>query len=459
MQTELSSRPRFPVGEIRSAAILFADVCNSTEIANILPLGDYDAFLNEFQVLMREAIDEVISDRKFAEGDLEASVRGDEAFLIIYGGQGPEAIRRNLQAALDIGLTMKRKWVLSSFNRGRTRHGKGIEDIGIGVHLGEVVVGVHPARGQRLTAEGWAISLAKKVEGLTRQGEYSRILVTERVYRTLAEAQTGVYFAPRKRIRLASPDRVIATYEIKGFSMGGKPTGWQATAEELSALQRMLETNPYDLWLAVLVGNLHYAQNSYREALNAYRMALETEPDFASAMHNAALCRYHLREYDKADALCRRMLQSTGTVLADVWYLLGLIAWQRGQLENEQQAYHEALAAESRHCGARLNLIESLLQSGQYTEAVDVAADAPQDGIDPPDQAVCAFLHGLSLALAGRDCGQAFDRAEQLARDLSEGEPVRFDLTDCLALAREHLSGPAQDRALASAAALKACGP
>ena len=164
--------------------ILFADIRDSSEIAGTLSIEEYDFLLNEFQVLMRAAIEQVLSSH-FRPGipwPGEISIRGDEAYLVLFAGPDGVSADAGLRAVMEIAFAMKRKWLLSQVNRQRILQGKMIQDIGIGMHMGEIALGPHPGRGTGHTAEGWAINLAKKLETASREGQYSKIIVSSSVY-------------------------------------------------------------------------------------------------------------------------------------------------------------------------------------------------------------------------------------------------------------------------------------
>src|SRR5262249_38962410 len=89
---------------------------------------------------------------------------------------------RDAQAAIAMAIELKRRWLLSEFNQ--KRRGKSFYDVGVGLHFGPIMLRRHPSAegvGRSFNAEGYAISLAKRIEGYARNGRLSKIMLSKRM--------------------------------------------------------------------------------------------------------------------------------------------------------------------------------------------------------------------------------------------------------------------------------------
>ncbi len=417
--------------EIQMATIMFVDICNSSEISNILSLEAYDAFISEYQMIARQVIERALDDLPAkARTECEFSIRGDEAFFIACGPNDDASIERHIDIALHIAFNIKRRWMLSSFNRTRIAQGKHNEELGIGIHIGEVVVGFHPGRGLPRTAEGWAINLTKKIEGLSRQGMYSHIMVSEGVYRHARQSTLGVCFTDRNTTWVEGIRRNLPIYEVKGFKQG---YDFEITDEEFDVIYRAYLNNPYDLWMGLMVGNYFYHQGRYHKAIETLRDTLEAEPAYVPGLYNIAICYYQVGDFKRAAEYCHAVLRYDKDH-AEAYYLLGLYHLQHGQLAEEIENYQHALLCNPSLAIARINLIESLIQHGEYRQALRFADDADAANCDDGELAVCAFLGYLAGLLAHDNHAEACRERLEALLAVPLSRMIPFDFSDCQAL-------------------------
>ncbi|MHB9022682.1 MAG: adenylate/guanylate cyclase domain-containing protein [Armatimonadota bacterium] len=430
--------------EVRMATIMFVDVRNSSEISNVLSLEDYDAFINEFQVLARDAVENRLAEINPTDlRDIEYSIRGDELFFINYVGTDEEALLRNIETIMHIAFDLKRKWMFSSTNRKRIAQGKMIDDIGMGIHIGEVIVGHHPGRDFPRTAEGWAINLTKKIEGLSRKGNYSKIMVSEGVFRRARRTALRVYFTPRSTVWFDGIGRYLPVYEVKGYKL---PSTAQSTDEEFELLQRAFLNNPCDLWLGSMVGAVLYQRGNFRGAMEFYRDTLEIEPTYVPGLFSLALCSYHLGDIDRAAEICQEALRHEPDY-TDAHYLLGLYYARTGDFAREVAAYQHALLIDPSQGPPRLNMVESLLLQGKVSDALVAAEEGVDSGLTGAELLLCRFLYLLSAALENDFRWTAL--ADQVLDEIQTNTvELEFDFADCRNLVEEQLEGERRQRLL-----------
>jgi hypothetical protein len=179
--------------EVRRAVILFADFMNSTEVANNLGVVEYDTIIDEFQRVARQVLDLVVVPAAAARGwQLESSIRGDEVNFFLHAPPGtpvqsmrqhgaPAVHPHQVWLALACGVYLRLFWLVSGYNRVRLQQGLLPRGLGVGIHEGPVVFGQHWGRPKMASSEGFAISLAKRIESEARNGGASQIMVSDAI--------------------------------------------------------------------------------------------------------------------------------------------------------------------------------------------------------------------------------------------------------------------------------------
>jgi len=429
--------------EIRIATILFADIRNSAQISNVLNLHRYDGFISQFQGAMRRVLDEHLAEHYSPEEreEIDYGVRGDEACLIIYRARTPEDAERDVENAFHIAQHMKRDWLFTKFNRERLLEGKMIEDIGVGINMGEVVVSEHPGRPGERSPEGWAINFAKKVEGTSREAPYSKIMVSQSVHHIAKKPSMGVSFAERQIILFSGIDRRLPVYEVKCFDLGGEQPE-SMTPEERRVMERALRNNPYDLWLSLMYGNALYHEGDFDKAIDAFRNAIDAEPDYVVPYFNIGTSYYRQGLVSSAAEYVDLAL-SRDPGYAKAHYLRALILGDRGDYEAEIAAYEVALDHDPTYVDATINLCEVMLLHGRPSEALNRIEQGLRALEDAEARLILGFLGALSASVAEEaPRRQEFLRLTQEGTTkFPKGHSIRFDFTDCMAMVEEKLSG------------------
>lgn len=280
-QTELKIRleaePKFI--QPLDAVILFADIIASATISEYSSEESYDDFISEFQTLALRVIGDNLAKHGFDAEDrhfCEYSVRGDEAVLLLYTKR-PE---RDVKVALDTAIELKREVFLSRFNR--TRQGRSFFDVGIGIHYGRVVLKRHPStRGadRKFNAEGYSINLTKRIEGYSRNGTFSKIMLSKRFAELVT---TPMILSKRLDIALAGIYGAFPMYELQVCGNIDEPEyAPNISREDIDYYVAALENSGYDMWLSLTVARRYYDEEDYPTAERYYNAAIERFPNFA----------------------------------------------------------------------------------------------------------------------------------------------------------------------------------
>jgi glucose-1-phosphate thymidylyltransferase len=305
-QTELKRRldgdPDFkhPI----EAVILFADIIASATISEYISEEAYDAFISEFQALALRVIGDNLTkhgvdpeDRHFCE----FSVRGDEVVLLAYTKR-PE---RDARMALDIAIELKREVFLGGFNR--TRQGRSFFDVGIGINFGRVVLNRHPSAlgaSRTFNAEGYSINLTKRIEGYSRHGTFSKIMLSKRFSELVT---TPMILSKRVDVALTGIYGAFPVYELQVCGNIDEPEFAPHIArEDIDYYVAALENSGYDIWLSLMVARHYYDAEDYPTAERYYSAAIERFPTFAVGHRYLGRNFYRQGKYGEAKRVLER---------------------------------------------------------------------------------------------------------------------------------------------------------
>ena len=197
----------------RQAVILFSDIIHSSVFSDTLGLIDYDMFLEEFQKTMFDVQKRVFKLNQVDQSKIEFDIRGDEACAILY----TDDTRNNLHTALMMASYMKSLWFQSSFNMKRVSEAKIASDIAIGIHTGKVIVRSRVSKNMPPKPEGYAINLAKRIEGLSREGTHTKMMISNDVRILMKQFNIDIEITRRITKQFQGILYPIHVYEIINF--------------------------------------------------------------------------------------------------------------------------------------------------------------------------------------------------------------------------------------------------
>jgi adenylate cyclase len=189
------------IGQEKKIAILFADLRGFTTFSEALPAYDVIYILNRYFHRMGKIITQ--------HGGMINNYMGD-GFMALFGWDDPrQAAARSVRAAVEMVAAME------SFNRYlESMYHKQLH-IGVGIHYGEVVLGMVGASGSnpQMTAIGDAVNLASRIEAANKKLG-TTLLVSEAVYH---EVQSQVEVNQRCAVDIPGKTGQYMLYEIQGI--------------------------------------------------------------------------------------------------------------------------------------------------------------------------------------------------------------------------------------------------
>ncbi len=163
------------------ATILFLDIMNSSEYANVLSVEEYfQTFLKEFQETVLRTTALYFSHESsgiYNSSNYYVDIAGDEARIFLFSDNRG----LDVQTALNLAVLIKMSWLTGNFNRVRINHRKPPEDLGVGINSGYLY------RKENGKLEGFAINLAKRIENHSRLGHSSKIMI-HKISRTILDS-------------------------------------------------------------------------------------------------------------------------------------------------------------------------------------------------------------------------------------------------------------------------------
>ena len=425
---------------VRMATILFADIVGCSEVSNELGPTEYDTFVSEFQQIGMDAQELLFPKGEYDDTKFELTVRGDEVCLILHttpevtpgstgeGELNQQKRREEAEKAFLFAMSLKLLWLVGSYNQRRLENGQLPRDIGVGIHHGLVVFQPHPQTVRTNTSEGFAINLAKRIEGVSRLGTASRVFVSKEVRHLLRESSLELEFDEGR------------TYELKGITTSPHlhevvEIGNSTPVFETAVMQTLSETagnvieayyaaarvHDEDFWLRKLVGyvmiakkdrrapellnkddvvgnyfeqgNALTALGQYDEAIRCYQEAVKVKRDMQQAWNNMGIACDHKGDYDEAIRCFSRAVEIKPDY-HKAWNNIGGANHHKGDYDEAIRCYQEAVKVKPDYHEAWYNMGLAYAHKGDYDQAIrcyQKAVDLEPDSHEPWYNMACAY--------------------------------------------------------------------
>jgi len=157
-------------GHEKSVTVLFADIRGFTTLSENHSPREIVEMLNEYLERMTNVI-------KSENGVVDKFI-GDAIMAVFYPGEQGDDTTRAVMAGMQMMEELKR------FNIKRKSNELFTIDIGIGVNTGPAIVGMIGSKSGRLdyTVIGDTVNVASRLEGMSKLGKYTKIVISESVY-------------------------------------------------------------------------------------------------------------------------------------------------------------------------------------------------------------------------------------------------------------------------------------
>lgn len=189
------------LGQIRTLAVLFADMRNFTPITEACPAFDVVYILNRYFTALKQVI--------VKHGGQVNLFVGDEISAVFGLETDP---RVGCRQAVDAGLEMLER--IQTLSRVIEQDFDVPLSIGVGIHAGPVIVGqVGPSDDLRFGLVGDTVNIASRLEGQTKQ-LMAPLLVSEAVVDHLTDT-TGLRIGPAQEVPLKGVEGLFGVRAIE----------------------------------------------------------------------------------------------------------------------------------------------------------------------------------------------------------------------------------------------------
>lgn len=296
------SDSRLPEGQSsgceKATGILFMDLVDSSVFASVLELREYAAYLDSFQKICLNQCRyffETFLEGKYSEGrDYCARIIGDELLVFVHTGKA----HNDVYLLACLAATLKAAWLAAPLNQLRTLRRQPVSQISGGIHYGLVWAQEH-ANGYEFS--GYAINMAKRIEGHSREGVRYRILLSDHAFKQVHFRQRNLLFGPCLTFDSKGLLGKTIAYELHSTFLNLGPRIDDNLASDVRRLLAdAVQLTTQDLWMHDFHQVWTEAANGQvdDDAMDLCRAVLMHEPNDPNAMYHLAQA---LRERGEAE--------------------------------------------------------------------------------------------------------------------------------------------------------------
>jgi len=396
--------------KVVDAAIVVADLEGSSEFANLASLEEYNRLVREYQWRAHEAILRYTRESALTLANLERAGRGDEVVLIVHS----LAREENAVHALKLALLLREAWLYSDFNRKRLEDGKDFAHVRVGIGEGRVVL-EKGAWAQSETAEGFAISQAKRIEGEAGTAR-AKILLKATLKPFVEKGVSGITLGETRALGKLKGVGEVEACPVEAYdgwiaelkrsreekesdlyilNMQGYMAQMSGSLGEARRLyEKALTLNSQSATVHNMLGTLSEAEGNFKEAEREFRLSISLEPgdqerrgNLGLALLNQGKVEEALTEFETAVGACGDEQFKWQTHLATALHTLE-------RFDEALVAYLKALALNPEYPLVHYNLACLYAQMGRKAHAIEELKEAERTGFknkeiirDDPDLA------------------------------------------------------------------------
>ena len=243
------SQSRWKVSDkgVLNTAILFVDLVDSSVFASILGLQEYAAHVESFSSICERQVHhffKVFLNGKYRRGpDYDFENVGDELAVFLHTGNDPN----DVYLLSVLAITLKCAWLVAPLNLQRIERKLQTCDIAVGINFGAVWA---KRRNRRYDLTGYAINLAKRIEGLSREGERFLIFLSDAAFKQVNLRMRNLIFGNRQHLQAKGIIGPLGVYELLDSCVDPVPRLEPQLAQGFKhQMKDALQNNSRDLWI------------------------------------------------------------------------------------------------------------------------------------------------------------------------------------------------------------------
>jgi len=402
---------------IRKAVILFADIVGASEVSNNCSIDEYDSFIDEFHDICKKTRDLIFPTSEYSVEEIESSIKGDEICLILHSGKDfgsvsafaqkkeEEGLIKDVKNAILFAVGLKLMWLISEYNRKRIHCWLVPRQLAVGINVGPVMFRVHAATGREKSSEGYTINLAKRIEGIAREGQYSKIFVCKE-FRYVCEHNDGPVEFDRERLfelkGITTPpylheiedilDSKIVTGSVVMKELEGLPK------EDIELYYQTAEVNEQEFWLRKLVaylllaskdkralgllkkeevvknlfeqGNAYYFLNNFDDAISNYQQIIEIDSVFYPALVALGVTYCRKGDFDKSLEFLKKALKINPRS-GNAYSAMGAAYGEKGDFDKSLEFLKKALKINPKSESALGSIGVTYCRKGDFDKSLE----------------------------------------------------------------------------------------
>lgn len=276
--TECNSGPK-------DVAVLFVDLVNSSVFASVLGLREYAEYLQTFHETCLRQCDHFFKTHlrgNYREGEhYTAKISGDELLVMMHTEKG----YNDVYQLTCLAVMLKAAWLGAPVNLDRIRQRKPAAEISAGIHHGPVWT---EWKESSFDYCGYGINLAKRIEGLSREGQHYHIFLSDQAFKQVHFRLRNLIFTPRLRFDAKGILGVVGMYELAHCFLNLEPRIAPKFAEAtLPIVEEIVKEVSQDSWIHDLFQVWSEGQHGRvtDEAMELCGRVLRHSPDNLIALH------------------------------------------------------------------------------------------------------------------------------------------------------------------------------
>lgn len=366
------------MGTKKEAVILFADIIGCSQISNAITIEAYANFLKQFHSACRnsfEALQKIPKLTMKKPDECELYIKGDECCVFLHKTQDN---KKEIEWAIRFALALQLNWLISEHNLNNVRQGIPPVELGIGIHQG--LVYYDDFQQVDKSSEGFCINLAKRIEGISREGKMSKIYLSEQAYLKFADAL-------RLQTKFSNPEPRIMESQLKGINtpiqvrelneadreLFEEPSK-QISSQDIAHLKFCASALPNTDWLKFLVRFLFAEKSSIPAFIRDIRSNIVDNLGIQYWLNDA---KYYMdqKDYSQAEEKLKEALSiaSKGesfdthkSAINETITLYARLYFERGTFKESIALASKAINNDRYDLQAYYYLIESLYRTKQY---------------------------------------------------------------------------------------------
>lgn len=281
------------------ASILFIDLVDSSVFASVLDLTSYASYMRTFRDLCIHQceyfFDSFLKSRYNRGEEYEVNCIGDELVVFLHTGN-PD---NDVYLLTILAVSIKCAWLGAPFNAQRLQRRTVSSEAAAGINFGKILI---RKEGGSIQRYGYAINLTKRIETLSRTGDYYRVFLSDSAFKQINTRMRNLIFGPRQLMSLKGIVGNVGVYELlDSFINPIRRLDPRFRQGFRDVLQDALENNSRDLWIHSSLQVIEEAENGAvtDSALALCRQVLSIDPKNPAALYHLA---QGIRERDDAES-------------------------------------------------------------------------------------------------------------------------------------------------------------